>query len=178
MSLRDWEREHIKREKLRTPQRQRPAELSRWLLLAGIAAAILISMTAFRLVVGLGTFERPAQVAVSHVPPFSALVSCNAHVSHEILRIKNKLPSHNGRSELRRLHRDYRRLHRLMRQVGRREGIVSEQQTQRLRTEVKRLNEISGTTGASARDARCRAMAQLPIARKRYSQPMIRQQGE
>lgn len=178
MSLRDWEREHIKREKLRTPQRQRPAQLSRLLLVAGIAAAVLISMTAYRLVVGLGTSEKPTPLAQHYVPSFSALVSCNAHVSHEILRIKNKMPAHNGRSELRRLHRDYRRLHRLMRQVGRRRGIASERQTERLRTEVKRLNEMPGTAGASARDARCRAMAQLPIARKRHSQLMIGQRGE
>src|SRR6056297_3591761 len=47
------------------------------------------------------------------------LLHCNAHVGDEILRLKNGEEAINTRAALPRLHRDYRRLHRLLRQVGR-----------------------------------------------------------
>lgn len=141
--------------------------------LAGLLTAVLLSTTFILSVAGLGTSEKPTPLGTFVIPSFAALVDCNAHFSHEILRIKNKLPAHNSSADLPLLHRNYRRLHRLVRQVGRRDGIAPEAQTDRLRRRVKQLNVQPGTTGASARDARCRAMAKMPIARKRHSQRIV-----
>ena len=144
-------------------------------LFAGLLAAILLTSTAVRLVAGLSTSEKPTPPRVHTIPPFAALVECNAHFSHEILRIKNHMPAHNTAADLRLLHRNYRRLHRLVRQVGRRDGIAPAEQTERLRRQVKRLNAEPGIADAAARDARCRSMANLPIARKRHSQRLVGQ---
>ncbi len=146
---------------------------NRIFLLAGCLAAILLASTAVRSVVGLSTSEKPTPLGTFEIPPFAALVECNAHFSHEILRIKNNLPAHNASDDLPVLHRNYRRLHRLLRQVGRRDGIASEVQTDRLRRRVKQMNAEPGTTGAAPRDTRCRAMADLPVARKRHSQRIV-----
>ena len=146
---------------------------NRIFLLAGFLAAVLLASTAVRSVVGLSTSEKPTPMGIFEIPHFAALVDCNAHFSHEILRIKNNKPAHNTAVDLPLLHRNYRRLHRLVRQVGRRDGIAPEVQTERLRNRVKQLNAQPGTTGAGTRDARCRAMAKLPIARKRHSQRIV-----
>lgn len=146
---------------------------NRIFLLAGFLAAVLLASTAVRSVVGLSKSEKPTPLGTFVIPSFAALVECDAHFSHEILRIKNKLPAHNAHADLPLLHRNYRRLHRLVRQVGRRDGIAPEVQTERLRNRVRHLHAQPDTTGASARDARCRAMAEMPIARKRHSQRIV-----
>ncbi len=146
---------------------------NRIFLLAGLLAAVLLSTTLVRSVIGLGTSEKPTPLGTFAIPSFTALVECNAHFSHEILRIKNKLPAHNSTADLPLLHRNYRRLHRLVRQVGLRDGIAPEEQTERLRNRVRHLHAQSNSASASARDARCRAMAEMPIARKRHSQRIV-----
>jgi hypothetical protein len=155
----------------------RPFSTGHWqghvFLCAGIVAAILLANAAVRSVVGLSSAEKPTPMATIDIPSFSALIDCNAHFSHEILRIKNKLPAHNTTAELPLLHRNYRRLHRLMRQVGRRDDIASAIQTDRLRRRVRQLNQFPGKQGAAARDYKCRAMAKLPIASKRHSQRIL-----
>lgn len=148
---------------------------NRLFLFAGCLAAVLLATTAVRSVVGLSTSEKPTPLGTFEIPPFAALVECNAHFSHEILRIKNQLPAHNTAADLPILHRNYRRLHRVLRQVGRRDGIAPDVQTERLRRRVKQLNADPGTNGAAGRDRRCRAMADLPIARKRHSQRIVGQ---
>lgn len=146
---------------------------NRLFLGAGLVAAVLLASTAVRSVVGLATSHKPTPVGELVIPPFADLVACNAHFSHEILRIKNRMPAHNAAADLPLLHRNYRRLHRLMRQVGRRDGIAPEVQSQRLRRQVNRLNARPGTAGADSRDAQCRAMAEMPIARRRNSQRIV-----
>lgn len=146
---------------------------NRLFLIAGLAAAVLLASTAVRSVVGLATSHTPTPVGDLVIPAFADLVACNAHFSHEILRIKNRMPAHNARADLPLLHRNYRRLHRLMRQVGRRDRIAPAVQSERLRRQVNLLNTRPGTTGAARRDARCRAMAEMPIARRRNSQRIV-----
>lgn len=142
-------------------------------MLSGLLAAVLLSFTAVRSVIGLSTSEKPTPPRAYKIPAFASLLACDAHFSHEILRIKNNMPAHNSEADLPVLYRNYRRLHRLVRQVGRRDGIAPEEQTQRLVEQVKQLNQLPGTTGAADRDASCRAMAALPIARNRYSQQIV-----
>lgn len=144
-------------------------------LCAGLFAALLLASTALRSVVGLSTSEKPTPPGVFEIPKFAALIRCNAHFSHEILRIKSGKPSFNGEADLPTMHRNYRRLHRLMRQVGRRDGVPPAVQTARLKQEVVALNELPGLDGAGVRDARCRSMANMPVARKRHSQRIVGQ---
>jgi len=173
--LRGWEREHLIREKMRTRSSHHDAGQSRAFLAAGMLAAVLVSVMVVRSVIGLGTSQKPTSLRHYEIPRFDELVACDAHYSHEILRIKNNLPAHNTKHDLARLHRDYRRLHRLLRQVGRRDGIAASAQSAQLRARVKLLNQESGTKGAAIRDARCRAMANMPIARSRKSQLIVGQ---
>ena len=142
-------------------------------LIAGLIAAVMLSSTLVLSVIGLSTSKRPTPLGAFEIPAFVALVDCNAHFSNEILRIKNKLPAHNREADLALLHRNYRRLHRLLRQVGRRDGIAPADQTAHLRQRVKQLNAQPGTNGSAGRDARCRAMANMPIARSRHSQRIV-----
>lgn len=155
----------------------RPFSKGHWqrtlFLSAGLVAAILLSNALVRSVAGLSTSAKPTATRQYEVPSFASLVECNAHFSHEILRIKNKMPAHNTAADLPLMHRNYRRLHRLMRQVGRRDGIPSDTQTQRLRNRVNQLNGQAGASAAAGRDATCRAMANMPIARKRHSQRIV-----
>ena len=142
-------------------------------MLSGLLAAVLLSFTAVRSVIGLSTSEKPTPPRAYNIPAFEALLACDAHFSHEILRVKNKMPAHYSEADLPLLHRNYRRLHRLVRQVGRRDGIAPEEQTRRLVSRVKELNLLPTNSGAAERDARCRAMAEMPIARNRYSQRIV-----
>ena len=146
---------------------------NRIFLLAGISAALLLGSTVVRSVIGLSTSQKPTPPGTFEIPTFAALVECNAHFSHEILRIKNLLPAHNTAKDLSLLHRNYRRLHRLLRQVGRRDLIPPQVQSKKLRDRVNQLNQTRGTAGAATRDLACRAMADLPIARKRHSQRIV-----
>lgn len=123
--------------------------------------------------IGLSTSAEPTPLGEFEIPSFAALVECDAHFSHEILRIKNKLSAHNSADDLPLLHRNYRRLHRLMRQVGRRDGIPSATQTDMLRRHVNRFNSDTLAANAAARNSTCKTMAQLPIARKRQSQLIV-----
>jgi hypothetical protein len=145
----------------------------RLFVISGLLAAVLLGTTAVRLVAGLSTSERPTSRGAFAVPAFASLVECNAHFSHEILRIKNSLPAHNNKADLPLMHRNYRRLHRLLRQVGRRDGIPPRQQTNRLRARVSQMRDNPEATGTAMRERKCRAMAELPIARKRHSQRII-----
>ena len=140
---------------------------------AGLMAAALLSYTAISSVIGLSTSEKPTPLGHFEIPAYSSLVECDAHFSHEILRIKNRMAAHNSPAELPTLHRYYRRLHRLVRQVGRRDGIAPQAQTEQLRSHVQQLHHEPVTDVTRARDTRCRAMAEMPIARKRQSQLII-----
>jgi hypothetical protein len=83
------------------------------------------------------------------------------------------MPALNDTADLPLLHRNYRRLHRLMRQVGRRDGVPSATQTDMLRRHVNRFNTRADIGGAAPRDIKCKQMAELPIARKRQSQLIV-----
>lgn len=146
---------------------------NRLFVVSSLLTAVLLGFTAVRLVVGLSTSEKPTPLGPMAVPNFASLIECNAHFSHEILRIKNRLPAHNTKADLPLMHRNYRRLHRLLRQVGRRDGIPPRQQTEKLRVRVNQIHDNLDTSGAAARDRICRSMADLPIARKRHSQLII-----
>lgn len=146
---------------------------NRLFVVSSLLTAVLLGFTAVRLVVGLSTSEKPTPLGPMAVPNFASLIECNAHFSDEILRIKNRLPGHNTKTDLPLMHRNYRRLHRLLRQVGRRDGIPPRQQTEKLRVRVNQIHDNLDTSGAAARDRICRSMADLPIARKRHSQLII-----
>ena len=146
---------------------------SKLFLSAGLVAAILLANAAAQFVIGLSASEGPAPRVDYEIPAFASLVECDAHFRHEILRLGSRLPAHNSADDLPLMHRNYRRLNRLLRQVGRRDGIPSATQTELLRVRVQQLNAERGTAGAAERDRRCRAMANLPIARKRDSQLIV-----
>ena len=146
---------------------------NRIFLAAGCLAAILLAYTAVSSAVGLSTSEKPTPPGHFDIPTFAALVECDAHFSNEILRLKNNLPAHSSTEELPLLHKNYRRLHRLLRQVGRRDGIAPAEQTAQLRNRVRQLNQERDTNIGAARNTTCRAMAQMPIARERYSQQIV-----
>lgn len=155
----------------------RPFSLGHWqgflFLTAGLVAAILLANAAVRSAVGLSSSAKPAATASLEIPKFAELLECNAHFSHEIQRITNKLPAQTARTNLPLLHRNYRRLYRIMRQVGRRDGIAPQEQTSRLRLRVNQLHSQQHAAGAAIRQKRCLAMAELPIASKRNSQRFI-----
>jgi hypothetical protein len=155
----------------------RPFSFAHWqgraFLVAGIIAAVILTNTAIRTVAGLSAPAQPSPLIKYEIPSFADLVECDAHFSHEILRIKNKMPALNDTEDLPLLHRNYRRLHRLLRQVGRRDGVPSAVQTEMLRRHVNRFNTKAATGDAAPRDNKCKQMAELPIARKRQSQLIV-----
>lgn len=140
---------------------------------AGLLAALLLTYTAVSSVVGLSTSEKPTPKGYFEIPPFASLVECNAFFSHEILRIKNDMAAHHTKADLPAMHRNYRRLHRLVRQVGRRDGIPPATQTESLRNRVRSYNDAPGTGTSPALSKKCTAMANMPIARERYSQRIV-----
>lgn len=144
-------------------------------LTSGCLAAILLSFTAVRSAIGLSTSEKPSPAGHYEIPPFADLLHCDAHFSYEILRIKNAMPAQNGADELQLMHRNYRRLHRLMRQVGRRDGISPTEQTDRLRRRVHQFSLEKNPATAADRNRKCRVMAEMPIVRNRYSQRIVGQ---
>ncbi len=142
--------------------------------LSGLVAALLLGSLAVRLVVGLASAPPPAAPRTYEIPPFAALLECNAHFSVRIVTLKQSARGDDG-AELVRLHRNYRRLHRLMRQVGRRAGIEAGAQSERLRRRIGELAAAAGqdSTVAGQREHDCTAMAELPIARRRSSQLVV-----
>lgn len=159
----------------RGPPNQPPTGWRRVLFLAlGLIAAVLLTLALVNSVAGLATAPKPLPEAGFDIPAYATLLNCNAHVGDEILRLKNGEAAVNTRAALSRLHRDYRRLHRLLRQVGRRDGIPPTAQTKDLRTTVNALHDAPATKSAAhERDQRCQALAQSRIARKRISQTIV-----
>lgn len=157
----------------------RPFSLKHWqgclFLSAGLIAAVVLGNAAIRSAVGLSSAQRSGAVSTTPlvIPSFAELLECNAHFNHEILRIKNQLPAQSSEADLPLLHRNYRRLYRILRQVGRRDGIAPAKQTDRLRRRVNQLHIAEPGAGDVNRHQRCLSMAELPIARKRNSQRLI-----
>ena len=142
-------------------------------VISGLLAAVILSFTAIRSAIGLSTSKKPSPLGHFEIPTFAALIECDAHFSHQILRINNGMPAQYDTADLPLMHRNYRRLHRLMRQVGRRDGIASADQTARLRDRVRALNLETDSIAAAARNSKCSAMANMPIASKRFSQRIV-----
>ncbi|MBU2533975.1 MAG: hypothetical protein KKB37_14635 [Alphaproteobacteria bacterium] len=147
---------------------------NRLFLLAGALAAVMLGMTAFRSFVGLATVAPVAAPLIDYkIPAFRELVECDAHFSNTILQINSGSIPKPDSEAMTLLHRNYRRLHRLMRQVCRRDGIAPEEQTSQLRQRVNQLHNETDTVSATQRDRHCRAMAAMPIARSRHSQRIV-----
>ncbi len=141
-------------------------------IIAGLLVAVPfvgIVMAALALATGL-LFGNPKPEAkrTYKVPAFADLLTCTAAFSSQVIWLKSV--AHESRTErLEASHRSYRRLHRLMRQVGRRDGIDSVRQTALLKRAVNALPHGPDVA------PRCREMAALPIARRRLSQIEIGQ---
>ena len=126
-------------------------------LVGGVMAVVAV---AFGALVGSQPEPTPRKYAV---PPYANLLTCTAAFSSQVIYLKS-VAGDVGTRRLKVAHRNYRRLHRLMRQVGRRDGIEPDRQSAMLRTAVGEAPRSVSVSPA------CAAIAALPIARRRLSQ--------